>query len=113
MQLCCIYGFFLLYSMPMVRSGATAAVCVLLLFSNIPECRGDENLLGVAAGIAPCIEEILEIFACQEQGELSLVKSPCSALASQLLSGAPFDMIIFSDPKWADWLTLLVACLLP
>jgi len=87
----------------MARIRVTAAV-FLLLFSSIPECRGDENLLGVAAGIAPCIEEILEIFACQEQGELSLAKSPCSALASQLLSGAPYDMIIFSDPKWADWL---------
>ena len=63
-----------------------------------------EEVIAVAAGISPCIEEIVSLWYEQGNENLAVVKGPCGALANQYIAGADFTMIIFSEPRWAEWM---------
>jgi len=49
-------------------------------------------VLVVAAGIAPCVEEVMEAYIAQGGEMLGMVKGSCGVLARQMASGASGDV---------------------
>ncbi len=62
------------------------------------------DVLAVAAGIAPCVKEIHQQYVEEGNPPLEMVLGPCGALARQAAAGAPFDMFLFSEARWPEWM---------
>ena len=79
---------------------------LLLVFSvfSIQPPAGSCDVLAVAAGIAPCVEEVMEAYIAQGGEMLGMVKGSCGVLARQMASGAPYDLLLASEPRWPNWL---------
>jgi molybdate transport system substrate-binding protein len=78
----------------------------LLLFSvsHVQPPAGGCDVLAVAAGIAPCVEEIMQAYTAQGGEVLEMVQGSCGVLARQMSSGAPYDLLLASEPRWPNWL---------
>lgn len=82
-------------------------LCLLLFFFSILSIyppAGGCDVLAVAAGIAPCVEEVMQAYAAQGGEMLGMVKGSCGVLARQMASGAPYDLLLASEPRWPNWL---------
>ncbi|MQY77361.1 MAG: molybdate ABC transporter substrate-binding protein [Spirochaeta sp.] len=79
---------------------------LLFLFSilGINPPAGVCDVLAVAAGIAPCVEEVVEAYIAQGGEAIGMVKGSCGVLARQMASGAPYDLLLASEPRWPNWL---------
>ena len=79
---------------------------LILLFSLIliqtPPLRAD--IVAVAAGIAPCVEEVMQAFIEGGNEPLEIVRGPSAALARQMAAGAPYDLLLEAEPRWPEWL---------
>jgi len=73
------------------------------IFSIHPPAAGCD-ILAVAAGIAPCVEEVIEAYIARGGEMLGMVKGSCGVLARQMASGAPYDLLLASEPRWPNWL---------
>lgn len=62
------------------------------------------DTLAVAAGIAPCVEELMEIFVEKGGESMQIVRGPSGALARQMDAGAPYDLLMVSETRWPGWL---------
>ncbi len=62
------------------------------------------EVLAVAAGIAPCVEELMEAFVEQGGHRMEMVKASCGVLARQIEAGAPYQLLLLSEPRWPQWL---------
>lgn len=62
------------------------------------------NIVAVAAGIAPCVEEVVEAYVKAGGEKMELVKEACGPLAQQIASGAPYEVLLASEPRWPNWL---------
>ncbi|KRT36309.1 hypothetical protein HMPREF1705_03585 [Acetomicrobium hydrogeniformans ATCC BAA-1850] len=62
------------------------------------------NVVAVAAGIAPCVEEVMEAYAEAGGEKMEFVKEACGPLANKIAMGAPYDMFLASEPRWPKWL---------
>lgn len=63
-----------------------------------------EDIVAVAAGIAPCVEEVTQAFVAQGGEPLNLVKGPSAPLAIQMASGAAYDLLLEAELRWPKWL---------
>ncbi|MCF7935481.1 MAG: substrate-binding domain-containing protein [Synergistales bacterium] len=80
-----------------------ALLCFLLLMV-FPVRQANAEVMAVAAGIAPAVEAVIDDFVDQGGEPFDLVKGPCGALARQMKSGAPFDIVLLSEPRWPGWM---------
>lgn len=62
------------------------------------------EVVAVAAGIAPCVEEIMDSYVQQGGSPLEMVKASCGVLAKQIEAGAPYRLLLLSEPRWPQWL---------
>lgn len=62
------------------------------------------EVVAVAAGIAPCVEEVMEAFVLQGGKPMEMVKASCGVLAKQIEAGAPYQLLLLSEPRWPLWL---------
>jgi len=62
------------------------------------------NTIAVAAGIAPCVEEVVQTYTKAYGGDFVLVKEACGPLARQIAAGAPYELFLASEPRWPKWL---------
>ncbi|MGC9489940.1 MAG: molybdate ABC transporter substrate-binding protein [Thermovirgaceae bacterium] len=62
------------------------------------------NTIAVAAGIAPCVEEVVQAYIKAGGDDFILVKEACGPLARQIKSGAPYELFLASEPRWPKWL---------
>lgn len=69
------------------------------------------EVVAVAAGIAPCVEEVMDSFVQQGGTPLEMVKASCGVLAKQIDAGAPYQLLLLSEPRWPMWLQK--KCFLP
>ncbi|MCF4112888.1 MULTISPECIES: molybdate ABC transporter substrate-binding protein [Dethiosulfovibrio] len=76
----------------------------LFLFSTLPSTATDREIVAVAAGIAPCVEEVMTLYVSAGNEPLSIVKGPCGALAKQTDADAPYGLILLSEPRWPKWM---------
>jgi len=92
----------MLGKLPGIKILVVALICLgCLPFSS---AKAEEGVLAVAAGIAPCVEEIMEAFESQGGDSMTLVKQSSGTLARQIDQGAPYDLFLSTDPKWREWL---------
>jgi molybdenum ABC transporter molybdate-binding protein len=84
-----------------IRRGFVGIACLFFCSLSLP-AWGD--LLAVAAGIAPCVKEIHQQYVEEGNPPLEMVLGPCGALARQPAAGAPFDMFLFSEARWPQWM---------
>nr|WP_321502858.1 molybdate ABC transporter substrate-binding protein [uncultured Dethiosulfovibrio sp.] len=63
-----------------------------------------EEVMAIAAGISPCVEEIMDLYKTKGGTSLSMVTGPCGALAKQAEAGAPYDLVMMSEPRWPNWM---------
>jgi len=89
-------------------TGIKILVVALFCLGCIPfsTAEAEEGVLAVAAGIAPCVEEIMESFEAGGGDSMTLVKQSSGTLARQIDQGAPYDLFLSTDPKWREWLVL-------
>ena len=78
-----------------------AIVSTFLLLFCVPAMA---NIVAVAAGIAPCVEEVVEAYVKAGGEKMELVKEACGPLAQQIASGAPYEVLLASEPRWPNWL---------
>lgn len=81
----------------------TVLIAVSCIALSGPSARGEE-VMAVAAGISPCIEEIMDLYKTMGGTPLSMVTGPCGALAQQAEAGAPYDLVMMSEPRWPQWM---------
>lgn len=62
------------------------------------------EVVAVAAGIAPCVEEIMAAYVEEGGNSLEMVKASCGVLAKQIEAGAPYQLLLLSEPRWPNWL---------
>ena len=62
------------------------------------------EMLSVPPGIVHCVRALYDRFRQTGGGELAFSESPSGAAAQQMASGARFDLLIFTEPKWPKWL---------
>ncbi len=79
---------------------------LLLLFSvsHVNPPAGACDVMAVASGIAPCLEEVMEAYITRGGEVLQMVQGSCGVLARQMSSGAPYDLLLASEPRWPNWL---------
>ena len=63
-----------------------------------------QEVMALAAGIAPCVEEIMDLYESEGNSPLSIVKGPCGTLARQTEAGAPFGLVMMAEPRWPQWM---------
>ncbi len=68
-----------------------------------PKAKANE-VVAVAAGISPCVQEIMDLYVAKGGAPLSMVTGPCGALAKQAEAGAPYDLVMMSEPRWPNWM---------
>lgn len=76
------------------------ALALVLIFS----AAASAEILAVAAGIAPCVEEVMDAYVQQGGNRLEMVKASCGVLAKQIEAGAPYQLLLLSEPRWPMWL---------
>ncbi len=81
----------------------TVLIAVSFIALSGPSARGEE-VMAVAAGISPCVEEIMDLYKTMGGTPLSMVTGPCGALAKQAEAGAPYDLVMMSEPRWPNWM---------
>ncbi len=79
-------------------------LALMLSISTIQPLQADADVVAVAAGIAPCVEEVMQAFIDQGGEQLQMVKGACGPLARQMAAGAPYDLLLASEPRWPNWL---------
>lgn len=82
-----------------VRILAVASVLLFLFGSPVMA-----NIVAVAAGIAPCVEEVVDNYVKSGGEPMELVKEACGPLARQIALGAPYELLLASEPRWPNWL---------
>lgn len=63
-----------------------------------------KEIVAVAAGIAPSVEEVLDLYVSTGGAPLSVVTGPSGTLAKQIEAGAPYGMVLMSEPRWPAWM---------
>lgn len=86
----------------MKRSGKIFAVASVFLF--LVSSPAMANVVAVAAGIAPCVEEVVDLYVKAGGEPVELVKEACGPLARQIALGAPYELFLASEPRWPIWL---------
>jgi len=61
-------------------------------------------LVFAASSAAGAVDEITEIYASRGHGEVRAAFASSSALARQIVAGAPADIYISASPEWMDYL---------
>ena len=84
------------------RRALLALFASLLLFA-LPAAAQAE-IVAVAAGIAPAVEEVLAAHVERGGEGLEIVTGSCGALAKQIVAEAPYQMLLLSEPRWPQWL---------
>jgi molybdate transport system substrate-binding protein len=79
--------------------GLFSLLCLLLF-----PCPSRAEVMAVAAGIAPAVEEALALHVAGGGIPLEMVTGSCGALARQIAAEAPYGMALFSEPRWPRWL---------
>ena len=69
-----------------------------------PEPTKAKILVFAAASITGPIDEITAIYASRNLGEVRAAFAGSSALARQIVAGAPADIYISASPEWMDYL---------
>ena len=70
-----------------------------------PQAAGEANrelILSAAASTQEVMESLAEKFAVKTETEVKVNPGPSSGLASQILAGAPADLFLSANQKWAD-----------
>jgi molybdate transport system substrate-binding protein len=70
-----------------------------------PQAAGDANrelILSAAASTQEVMESLAEKFAVKTETEVKVNPGPSSGLASQIIAGAPADLFLSANQKWAD-----------
>ncbi len=94
---------------PTLRGGPAATALLfaaaLLLGAAAPDARSEEPVtVFAAASLTLALGEIAEAYRAQGGGALRPVHAASSALAKQILHGAPADLYISANPQWMDHL---------
>lgn len=63
-----------------------------------------EGIVAVSAGIAPCVEALIQAFVARGGRPMSVVREATGVLARQMDQGAPYDVLVAADPEWPEWL---------
>lgn len=83
--------------------GFIAMIYLVSALSGVSRANAEE-VVAVAAGISPCVEEIMDIYKAKGGNPMSMVTGPCGALAKQTEAGAPYDLVLLSEPRWPNWM---------
>ena len=86
-----------------VRHRCESFVVLLLLVLFSPSVARAE-VVAVAAGIAPAVEEVLAAHVKGGGASLEIVTGSCGTLAKQIAAEAPYQMLLLSEPRWPKWL---------
>lgn len=78
-------------------------VTLLGVLGSVIPALGKE-VLSVPPGIVHCVRAIYDRFRQEGGGELTFSESPSGAAAQHMASGASFDLLVFTEPKWPKWL---------
>lgn len=84
----------------LLRSAPVLLLCALLCLAS----SASAEVVAVAAGIAPAVKEAMEAHVKGGGEPLEVVTGSCGVLAKQIAGGAPYQMILLSEPKWPQWL---------
>ncbi len=76
----------------------------LSLILSLPANAAEMEVAAVAAGIAPCVQEIMDLYVSSGNTPLSIVTGPCGTLAKQAEAGSPYGMVLMSEPRWPQWM---------
>lgn len=85
-----------------LKSFVYVLFCSLCL--ALPLKAQGEDVVAVAAGIAPSVQEVMDLYVSKGNEALSMVTGPCGALAKQTEAGAGYDMVLLSEPRWPQWM---------
>jgi molybdate transport system substrate-binding protein len=86
------------------RQLSTAALAFLAGVLAVPEPANAKILVFAAASTTGAVGEIAEIYGTRGLGEVRAAFAGSSALARQIVAGAPADIYISANPKWMDYL---------
>ena len=71
--------------------------------SPSPERKQQSKVLFLAAASTTgAVTDIAELYKRETEVEVTVSTGPSNALAQQILSGAPADVFLSANPKWAD-----------
>ena len=77
---------------------------VALLVGCTGPAFAEEGIVAVSAGIASCVENLIQAYAVQGGKPLTLVRESTGTIARQMDQGAPYDVLVAADPEWPQWL---------
>ncbi len=82
-------------------------ICLLCLTSTscnpAPESKQEGKVLFLAAASTTgAVTDIAELYKRETGVEVTVSTGPSNALAQQIISGAPADVFLSANPKWAD-----------
>jgi len=83
---------------PPFRSLCTA----LLLAIAAAAAQAQDLTVHAAASLGSVLDEIAPLWQAQTGGQLTLVLAGSSAVARQIIAGAPADVVISANPAWID-----------
>jgi molybdate transport system substrate-binding protein len=70
--------------------------------STTPDTNDSPLIVSAAASTKEAIEALAEKFQAQSGSHVTVNLGPSSALANQIIAGAPADLFLSANQQWAD-----------
>ncbi|ETW13592.1 molybdate-binding periplasmic permease protein [Roseivivax marinus] len=91
-------------SVPMFRP-ALPLLGVAMILASAADARAETVTLFAAASLGDAMTEAGEAWGAETGHEVTVAPAGSSALARQIVQGAPADAVVLANADWMDWLT--------
>jgi len=89
----------------LIRTYLYALCCVLPLWAHASPAPHPPVQVFAAASLQGALDDVVEAFHTQSSGRITVSYAGSSVLARQIALGAPADIFLSANTRWADWLS--------